>query len=324
MEPSALGLQGFDTLDTLVENRTSIGGNDLRFSVYDTYQSAQRVALRSTHPLYCGMITGKKVVHLPDASVEPFEFVPGESLVVPPLETMHIDFPESDETPTRCVTLEVDTDKVGDIVARLNDALPRSPASGPWMYDTLSHCHFSSTPGIEKVLQSILSLFEEDQPHRDAILDLNASELILRMLQTESRALLMGSHQRHASNNGLAAAVQHARKHLDERITVSELAEVACMSESTFYRYFRNEFGMTPLQFLTKERMDRAQEMLRHASNTVTSVGAAVGFSSTSHFINTFKEHVGQTPKQYQLQMEDEAEARSDATAPAHAELPTA
>lgn len=306
MEPSTLGLNGLDHPETLVENRTSLGGNDLRFSVYDTVQNAHRVALRSTYPLYCGMVTGKKVIRLTEADVDPFDFVPGESLVVPPLETMYIDFPESDEEPTRCITLEMDADKVDDIIARMNDALPRSPESGPWSYDDLEYCHFENTDGIERVLQSMLGLFDEDPPHRDMILDLNASELIVRMLQTESRLLLMDNHRKHASHNGLAAAVQYAKKNLSERITVSELAEVACMSESTFYRYFRNEFGMTPLQFLTQERMERAQELLRNSSNNVTDVSAAVGFGSASHFINTFKEHIGQTPKQYQLDVEDE------------------
>jgi AraC-like DNA-binding protein len=265
------------------------------------------------------MITGKKVMHFPDASIEPFEFVPGESLVVPPLQTMYIDFPESDEQPTRCITLEVDPDKVRDIVARINDKAPRSPESGPWTYDDLDYCHFSNTPGIEKVLQSMLGLLEEDQPHRDLILDLNASELILRMLQTESRMLLMNNNQRHTSNNGLAAAVQYAKKNLDERITVSELAEAACMSESTFYRYFRNEFGMTPLQFLTEERMERARKLLNDTSNTVTDVSAAVGFNSPSHFINTFKDHVGQTPKQFQLRIAEERKSSSsDVMVPVH------
>ena len=310
MEPSTLGLNGLDTPQTLVENRTSLGGNDLRFSVYDTYRNAQRVALRSTYPLYCGMVTGKKIIRLTEASVEPFEFVPGESLVVPPLETMYIDFPESDEEPTRCITLEMDADKVDDIVARMNDELPRSPESGPWSYDALDYCHFQNTEGIQNVLRSMVTLFQEDQPHRDMILDLNASELILRMLQTESRLLLMGNYQKHASHNGLAAAVRHAKKNLDRRITVSELADVACMSESTFYRYFRNEFGMTPVQFLTEERVDRARELLRDSSNTVTDVSAAVGFGSVSHFINTFKEHVGQTPKQYQLAVTETPDRR--------------
>ncbi|WP_179862381.1 helix-turn-helix transcriptional regulator [Longibacter salinarum] len=290
-----------DPPDTLVENRTSYGGEDMQFSVYDTVQQAQRVALRSANPLYCGMITGKKVIHLTDPDREPFEFLPGESLVVPPLETIYIDFPEADREPTRCITLEIDSDKVDDMVARLNEEMPRSPESGPWEVDRLNHCHLRNDAGIERVLQSLVQLFTEDVPHRDMLIDLNATELVVRLLQTESRHLLMGPVDRQLPENGLAAAIQYARKHLDQPLTVSELAEKACMSESSFYRYFRNELGMTPLQFLTKERMKRACELLLSGSRSVGEVSHDIGFSSVSYFINTFKEHVGTTPKQFQL-----------------------
>jgi AraC-like DNA-binding protein len=74
------------------------------------------------------------------------------------------------------------------------------------------------------------------------------------------------------------------------------------MSTSTFYRYFRNEFGMTPLEFMTQARMDRAQTLLQRPHLKVADVSAAVGFKSTSHFIRVFKSHAGLTPKQYQLQ----------------------
>jgi len=288
--------------DVLVENRTSFGGDDMQFSVYDTVQKACNVALRSANPMYCGMISGKKVIHLADVDVEPFDFLPGESLVVPPLETIHIDFPESDREPTRCITLEIDTDKIERLVGRLNEDMPRSPDSGPWKAKRLTHCHVQNPDGVERVLESLVTLFTEDVPHRDTLIDLNATELVVRLLQTESRHLLMGPSDRQAPNHGLAAAVQYARKHLDQPLPVSELAEKACMSESSFYRYFRNEFGMTPLQFLTQERMKRAADLLLSGSRSVSDVSHEIGFSSVSYFINTFKEHTGTTPKQYQLQ----------------------
>jgi len=291
-----------DPPEQLVENRTSYGGDDMQFSVYDTVQKAERVALRSAHPLYCGMITGKKVIHLSDEVAEPFEFLPGESLVVPPLETIYIDFPDADQVPTRCITLEIDSDKVEDMVGRLNETMPRSPESGPWEVSRLDHCHVKNPDGVERVLQSLVTLFTEEVPHRDVLIDLNATELIVRLLQTESRYLLMGAGSRDTPENGLAAAVHYARKNLSTQLTVSDLADKACMSESSFYRYFRNEFGMTPLQFLTQERMKRACELLLTGDRSVSDVSHEIGFSSVSYFINTFKEHTGTTPKQYQLQ----------------------
>ncbi|WP_022835693.1 helix-turn-helix domain-containing protein [Salisaeta longa] len=304
MEALASAAPAPGSLQTLVENRTSFGGRDIQFSVYDTYAAAQRVALRAAHPLYCGMVTGKKVVHLPDADAAPFDFLPGESLVVPPMETIYIDFPEADETPTKCLTLEIDTDKVRRLVDRMNEQMPRPPEARDWSADELSYCHFQNSNGIERVLLSLLSLFTDDEagPHRDTLIDLNAAELVIRMLQTKSRALLLCNPSEHAPRHGLAAAIQYARDHLDASLTVDELAAKACMSTSSFYRYFRNELGMTPVQFLTRERMRRARELLRTTDRSVTDISDAVGFSSLSHFISTFKEHVGTTPKQFQLQ----------------------
>lgn len=284
----------------LIENRTSVGGNDIEFSVYDTYQPAEAVALRAPNPLYCGMVTGRKVIHA--GTRTPFEFLPGESLVVPPEHRIHIDFPDAHQgQPTTCLTLEIDRDKVQRIVSRVNETMPRAPASGPWSYDD-RYVHLKNTPAIEKVLQTLVELFSEDHAYKDTLIDLNAAQLVIRMLQTEARALLMGQSDELASSHGLAAAVAYVHRHLDRHISIEELAETACMSKSTFYRYFRNEFGITPLQYVNQQRMERAQALLHDRERTVTDVSYALGFSSVSHFIDMFKKHVGQTPKTYQQQ----------------------
>lgn len=75
------------------------------------------------------------------------------------------------------------------------------------------------------------------------------------------------------------------------------------MSKSSFYRHFSEEFDMSPLEYITRERVARARELLADPENTVTNVSHALGFSSTSHFIDMFKEHEGRTPKQYQLEV---------------------
>jgi AraC-like DNA-binding protein len=98
----------------------------------------------------------------------------------------------------------------------------------------------------------------------------------------------------------LAAAIEHVHDHLDRHLTAEELAEKACMSRSTFYRYFRREFGVTPLQYVNRQRMERAQRLLRTDDQTVTDVSYDLGFDSVSHFITTFKKYVGVTPKTYQ------------------------
>src|SRR5699024_1722163 len=170
----------------LVENRTSYAGKEALFSVYDTYEEARRVELHASHPMYCGMISGKKVIHTENEPA--FDFDPSESLVLPPDETIHIDFPEANrEQPTKCITIELPLQKVNQMVARMNDVLPKNADSGEWEYDAARAIHFVNTPSVDMLIEKLFYIFTEEDQHRDLLIDLNVSELIVHMLQTESR-----------------------------------------------------------------------------------------------------------------------------------------
>jgi len=112
--------------------------------------------------------------------------------------------------------------------------------------------------------------------------------------------LLLDGSAEHATRHGLAAAVEYAKAHLHEPLTVAHLASAACMSEASFFRYFRAEFGGTPLAYVTALRVRLARALLEEG-RSVTDAALAVGFATPSALIRVFREHVGQTPKQYQL-----------------------
>ena len=77
----------------LVENRTAYTLNNAELNIYETHKTAEKVALQFTNPVLASMIRGKKVMHLTD--LPSFEFLPGESVIVPSHEIMQIDFPEA-------------------------------------------------------------------------------------------------------------------------------------------------------------------------------------------------------------------------------------
>ena len=284
----------------LVENRVTFGAEGAAFSVYDTVRPAERVPLAADNPLYCGMVTGKKVVHTAAGAAIPF--VPLESLVVPAGQTIEIDFPgASDAAPTKCLTIEIDRARVRRVAERLNESAPRLPESGDWRTDDDAVCHFVNTPGIEHTVHQLVGLFVEDAPDKDLLIDLGVQELVVRMLRVEARRLLLEESERRAARHGLAAAAETAKRRLGEPLRVADLAAAACMSEPAFYRAWRSEFGITPLAYLTRLRMERARRLLGDPGRSVTDVAAAVGFGSVSHFIRVYREHVGQTPKQDQL-----------------------
>ena len=302
----------------LIENRTTFGGPDAELSIYDTYNEATHVRLQRPHPLICGMIRGKKVVHvesdetarLHDAkgnedpaitTDEPFDFMPHETLIVPSAQPVYIDFPDATpDAPTTCLTVEIDRDRIQQVVDRMNEYMPRAPESGPWTYDNLHPQHYRHLSDVDETARRLVRVFTEDRPYKDTLIDLGISELVVRLLRTGARALLLAHSAETANANGLAAAIEYIKQHLHRRITIDEVANAACMSTSSLYRYFRNEMGCTPLQFITTCRIRHAKTLLRAPEQSVTAVAYELGFSDVSHFIRTFRDAEGCTPGTYQ------------------------
>lgn len=285
----------------LIENRTVFGGEDTEFSIYDTYETVDRVALSAPNPLYCGMVTGKKIIHLEDTPA--FDFLPGESLVVPEDEEFYIDFPEATlDTPTKCLTVEIDCTKVQEIVGQMNERMARSEDSGAWCSKALHHLHVSNPDQIEQVVAQLVHVFTENIPYRDQLIDLKVTELVIRMLQSDAVKQFLENSHLAATNHGISHAMQYVKENLDRTISIDELARKAYMSKSSLFRCFQNEFGMTPVQYINQLRIERACLLLRDPHNSVTDVCFMVGYSSVSYFITLFKTLRGITPKQFQAQ----------------------
>ena len=289
--------------ESLVNYRLGVGGDDARLSFYAVEESARGVSLRAPHLTYYGLVDGTARVDV--EGEEGLAVEAGESLVVPPLQTITVDFPAAHEDPARYVVLRIDRSQVRSILDRVASDVPSGPAVQDGGRDDPAYFHVPENEGIARVLNMVAYLFREDPPNRDRLIDLNAMELLIQMLQTASRPLLVGKLPRNTSAGGLAAAVQYIQDNLDRHISIDELVEEACMSKSSFYRHFSDEFEMSPLEYITRERVVRARELLADSDNTVTNVSHALGFSSTSHFIDMFKEHEGVTPKQYQMDLLD-------------------
>ena len=84
-----------------------------------------------------------------------------------------------------------------------------------------------------------------------------------------------------------------------EPLDLDLLAGTANVSKYHFARSFARTYGEAPMRYLTRRRIERAQDLLRSANLSVTEVCMLVGFSSLGSFSSRFRELVGETPTQY-------------------------
>lgn len=88
----------------------------------------------------------------------------------------------------------------------------------------------------------------------------------------------------------------HIHSNLARRITVAELAQVACLSPSHFHAQFKESVGLTPHQYLLKQRLDRAARLLRESDLSLVRVAGECGFSSQSALTTAMRRYLGLTP----------------------------
>ena len=86
---------------------------------------------------------------------------------------------------------------------------------------------------------------------------------------------------------------------LDEPILLKDMAAAACLSSFHFHRSFRQTFGETPHQCLTRHRLQRAARLLRQTDLSVTETCLTAGFQSLTSFSHLFRSHFGVSPGRF-------------------------
>lgn len=86
---------------------------------------------------------------------------------------------------------------------------------------------------------------------------------------------------------------------LYQPLTISELANVASLSEFHFARMFKTTKGETPHAYVLRRRLDHAISLLKNRGIPLAQIAQHCGFSSQSHFSAAFKKRTGMAPRRY-------------------------
>ena len=125
-------------------------------------------------------------------------------------------------------------------------------------------------------------------------------ELIVRILQAETKKIYTERTLQLSSSHRLAFIIQYIRDHIHEDLNIKTLSQKAHMSESNFYRVFKNELNCSPIAFINNERLKLATSLLRNPNKKIKEVYMECGFNNLSYFIRQFKKKEKCSPKEYQ------------------------
>lgn len=138
-------------------------------------------------------------------------------------------------------------------------------------------------------------------------------EIVVRSLLCEALAELMRASERASALDPVRAgasrpseslcsmdrAMDHINSHLDQPLTLAELARVAGFGRTYFSTLFSELNGLSPWEYIRIRRIERAKSLLAATDLSVLEVSERSGFSNLSNFNRAFLAGVGMTPREY-------------------------
>lgn len=159
---------------------------------------------------------------------------------------------------------------------------------------------------IERIADCILMEIRQETSTGRILIESLASGLAARLLQcyskvADNRPAVRSAHNRLADRR-LQQVLQFIEAHIEDNITVEQLASLACLSQFHFARAFKAATGKSPYQHVTERRLGRAKALLMESDRSLADIAHACGFSSPGNFWRAFRRATGATPGRYRAE----------------------
>lgn len=260
----------------------------------------------------------KGTIHMAVAGADPIVCGPGSLIVVPPGVHQSI---AADAQPSQEVVAERHCLTIGEGLV-LHDLAGGNPGdlrlvcghvtasiTGTLgLLDDLSQPivkHPDEAPIVGQLFTAMLDEINSPRLGTRAVLEALMKICLLKALRNHVESSSMASMR--LSRFGaphLHKAVAAVMERPSDKFDVAKLAAVAGMSRSAFASAFLNTFALTPMDFVKRNRLQRAAELLRSTPMSVKLIAARAGFASRSHFSHAFKQAYGVDPTAFRKSTE--------------------
>ncbi len=156
-------------------------------------------------------------------------------------------------------------------------------------------------PLLQAFLFALKTELETEGLNSNLYVDQLKTALGLHLLrQYATRPPKLHEYENGLSRYQLKQAIAYIHGHLDQTIKLADIAQLLGMSQYYFCRQFRNSMGIPPYQYVIKQRVERAKQLLRKdQQRAIADIALDCGFNSQSHLAKHFRQLTGMTAKSY-------------------------
>lgn len=151
--------------------------------------------------------------------------------------------------------------------------------------------HFKAPARLKALLDEVFVLFDQD---RSAFNHIGLQLALATVLQAVIKCAASRPTRKRSAR--LSQVDNYIRQHPDEWITLQQLADHTGLSLSRFKAWFKEEAGVTPLDYVMKFKIGHARQLLRKTNMPITGIAFETGFQNAQYFATVFRKYMGMTP----------------------------
>nr|WP_319487634.1 helix-turn-helix domain-containing protein [uncultured Caproiciproducens sp.] len=264
-----------ELLDGLETDNIKMLYYDLPNHFYEAYRTDNNARL-------CTIVQGEKRI---DANNATLTYNPNHFLLLSPNSKVEV----TTVKPTIAVVYEISSRLIEQVSEKIsNEYLVNL------QYVTKNQFFFGRN-NINHILKKITEGFLDKNDCSKFLVDLYSQELVYHLIQNKVISQIFSIE----NNNPINKAIRYMYNNYTQPIDIRQMAYDLNMSESNFCQYFKKITKITPSQYFTNIKLQKAKEMLQYGNVTETAFN--LGYQNISYFIMLFKKMYGITPKQYKM-----------------------
>jgi AraC-like DNA-binding protein len=161
--------------------------------------------------------------------------------------------------------------------------------------------HFKGSSDMKKTLESIIETTKgECNKMRKIILE----NLIISFLIQVIEAAAITADSLNGMSENLIKIEEFIADHYKEALSIEVMASMLNLSESRFKSWFKEQFGVPPLEFILRRRIEEAKKIMQSQKYlNISAIAYDLGFSSPQHFATMFKRYTFLSPKEFKASL---------------------
>jgi len=272
-----------------------------KLSIYETNCPCKGIEFNFDQYVITLMLDGHKTI---TNAVNKVEFFPG-TIFIPEKEVIQsVEIANATYTnPTRCLVLEVQPTFLEDCYLEYRKLNGNSKADKDDLSTKESLTRFFSNDSA--TIEAFLRFYKYTKrttTRMEEVVNRNIlKELLFRLFQTDAKQLLLANLHYMVKDRMIEQVMKYIQLNLTSTISIDELVEIAKAGKTKLFARFKQEVGLTPVQYIMKERIKYAEKLINKAES-LQSVAFQSGFNTYEHFYSSFKKIKGISPMKYKKQ----------------------